>query len=197
MPYLNISPIVISVASTEGETIEDFIKKRIEDVATVGKTFWHIHSQNEEVPIYIHRFCSIGIPKHELSSILYCYFILGSEHKIKPTTHGFEVATRYSSNLIDWNPLPPELNDVRGRSIKPGAYALVFDQIIKPEHEYLDLWDYADFFKNEPVKITKSHTTICAKKSDGVQTFATMKLNDRKIIARGRLVSPYCVYLDK
>jgi hypothetical protein len=71
---------------------------------------------------------------------------------------------------------------------------LVFDEL-KMVTDKIDLWNYVNFFKpNEPLKIMQGGSTLCVLKQEN-DFKNKIKSRCRKIVAFGRLASPYCVWL--
>jgi hypothetical protein len=78
----------------------------------------------------------------------------------------------------------------------PSTCALVFDQLYLQEAVVVDLWQYADFFNPaEPVKIRRGASTIGVVRVDTTTHVARMKSHLRQVIAVGRLVEPFAVWL--
>jgi hypothetical protein len=76
------------------------------------------------------------------------------------------------------------------------ATSLVFDKIETYIDATLDLWNYAEAFDvHKPIKFILGCSTICAIRKDMKVIPDRMKSRYRKIVAVGRIVEPYSVWL--
>jgi hypothetical protein len=90
---------------------------------------------------------------------------------------------------------PKGLSPVTGK-IDRSAYALVLNQLDLVRAESIDLWDYADYFKQDhPVRIFQGASTLCGVKKDMKTHRNRIKAHIRKVIAFGKLCDPFCVWL--
>lgn len=182
--------LIISVIGPHaGETENTIFKRKIEDINNVGKTFWLIKSHLSK-PDMVQQFCRIGL-REKLK--VYCFFIEPSIIGGANPTIKDMAAKSFSADGVTWQKLPEGLGRVTGK-IDKNAYALVFDEL-KMVTDTIDLWNYVNFFKpNEPLKIMQGGSTLCVLKQEN-DFKNKIKSRCRKIVAIGRLASPYCVWL--
>jgi hypothetical protein len=104
-------------------------------------------------------------------------------------------AVEYSRDLSTWERLPPDIGPVTGQMTR-SACALVFDQLVLCELGGLDLWHYADFFNQEqPVKIRQGASTVGVVGRDTSAHSDRMKSHIRQVVAIGRLIEPFGVWV--
>ena len=121
------------------------------------------------------------------------YDYISSSKKIE--TQEF-IAKKYSIDNENWCNLPKGLGLVTGK-IDKSSYALIMDslEIVKP-HKTIDLWNYLNYFKkDEPLKIVMGGSTLCCINEISPKN-KNIKTHIRKIVAIGKLVEPYCVWLN-
>jgi hypothetical protein len=182
--------LIISVIGPHAHETENTIfKRKIEDINKVGKTFW-LTKSHQSKPDMVQQFCLIGL-REKLN--VYCFFIEPSKIGGAIPTMEDKSAESFSADGKTWQKLPDGLGPVTG-NINKNAYALVFDDL-KMVTDSIDLWDYVNFFKpNEPLKIMQGGSTLCALKQEN-DFKNEIKSRYRKIVAVGRLATPYCVWL--
>ena len=187
-PALSATRCIVSVIGPHaGEGVNEIFNRKIEDTRAIGRTFWLIKSPKAK-PGIVQPMCGIDP--------VYVLFV-------EPSTKGGDrpaifahKATIFSDDGIQWDPLPDGLGPVTGK-LDTNAHALVFDALeIITESIELDIWHYAAFDKPEqPVKMILGCSTVCAVKKDMKDHPGKMKSRFRRIVAVGRLVAPYCVWI--
>ncbi len=174
-----------------GEDSDAIFKRKMADIRNVGRTFWVIRSHKAR-PDMIQV---IGSAARNRADEPLCAFLEPSSPGGAVPTQTSSAAAEYSTNLSTWETLPPEIGPVTGK-ITRSACALVFDQIALRESAMLDLWQYADFFNQEqPVKIRQGASTVGVVARDTSAHPDRMKSRIREVIAVGRLVEPFAVWL--
>jgi len=185
--------VVLSVIGPHAcETEEEIFRRKIMDIINMGKTFWLIKSYNSK-PNLVRQFCrSAGTESRETFII---FIEPSTKGGAKPTKKSSS-AREYSEDKITWTELPIGLTPVTGK-MDGNTFALVFDLLeLFPAKKTIDLWEYADFFKQEnPITIRQGGSTLCAIKKDMSRGKNRIKSRFRKIVAVGKLCNPYCVWL--
>ena len=182
---------VISVIGPHAEeTTTAILDRKIKDIRIAGLTFWLIKSRQAK-PKMVQQIC---LEAHTKNAKCYCVLIEpSSKYSVSPTKeHCY--AKEYSKDGVVWHPLPKELSPVTGK-IDNASYALVFKQL-KLVTDYIDLWQYADFFnRNDPVRIIRGSSTVCAIRKSLSNDADKIKSHIRRVVAIGELCDPFCVYL--
>jgi hypothetical protein len=74
--------------------------------------------------------------------------------------------------------------------------AFVFDELTTEVDDIVDLWAYADASdSNKPLRFALGLSTLCAVRKDMSTHPGQMKSRYRRVVAVGRLVDPYSVWL--
>ena len=185
----NIKYLVISViGSHAGESKNEIFGRKIQDINRTGFTFWLMKSYKAK-PEWIRNLCLRA--KSENTNCFSVFIEPSSKSSAIPTKLTFP-AKEYSKDKISWIGLPRDLSPVTG---KLPAYGLVLDNL-ELTNTTIDLWYYADFFKqNNPIKIVRGASTICAVKKNMLGYPDKIKSRFRKVVAIGKLKKPFCVYL--
>lgn len=174
-----------------GEETDEIFTRKMDDICNSGRTFWLVRSHMAK-PNMIHEFCSVAVQQ---ACIPLCFFLEPSSPSGAMPTKSDDTASEYSSDFSTWNSLPKGIGPVTGR-LSPRAFALVFDELKMKQSDTIDLWDYANFFDpQQPIKIRQGASTVCAIGQDTRTHPDRMKSHLRCIIAIGRLVEPYAVWL--
>lgn len=178
---------VISVIGPHGgKGPSEIIECKRRDIENVGRTFWAFCSRQAK-PESIRRM-SVGAPSP-------VFFIDPSISNGAKDIESSPVLSEFFDNK-KWIPLPSGLSPVTGT---PKSNALVLDALESNDGSTpLDLWQFADFpGGNVPIKIGYGGSTLCAVAKDMSNFSAEEKIKSpsRKIIAVGRLVAPYAVWL--
>jgi hypothetical protein len=172
-----------------GEDSDNIFKRKANDIISskVGQTFWYVRSRRLN-PNVVQNLCAEAIKQN---CYPYCLFLL-SRGAMQTKTRA--EAKEYSSDLINWQPLPKDLGPVTG-IMDRGAYALIFDELIVQKPEKIELGDYV-FFDSPQSQIKTEHfaSTVCGIRRD-MSNNPERESNEREVIAKGRLVSPYAVWL--
>jgi len=183
---------VISVMGPHaGEDADAIFARKIADIRDAGRTFWVIHS-HRATPDMIQR---IGKIVRSKSGEPVCAFLTPSSPGGAVPTKTASVALEYSIDQLRWEKLPSGISPVTGQ-ITRSACALVFDQLVLCPSTTFDLWQYADFFNpEEPVKIRQGASTIGVVTGNTSAHPDRMKSHIRQVMAVGRLVEPFAVWL--
>lgn len=174
-----------------GEDFDGIFMRKVLDIWSVGKTFWLVRSRKAK-PDIIQAVCSAV---HDQAGQPLCAFIEPSIPGGTVSTKRATAASEYSTDLLDWKPLPFDIGPVTGQ-ITRNACALVFDRLTMPGSESLDLWQYAEFLdQTQPVKFQKGVSAIGVVTRDTSAHPDRMKSHIRRVVAVGRLVEPFAVWL--
>ncbi|MHB1192273.1 MAG: hypothetical protein ACYC6F_04425 [Longimicrobiales bacterium] len=191
MPLLDealaASGCVISVMGAHaGEDADVIFGRKIDDCATVGRTFWVAKSPKAR-PALVQAICTPGWG--------YVIFVDPSNPGgARPTTRS-DSATEYSPDKSGWFPLPSGLGPVTGK-MDNSAVALVFDELTTDVDGSVDLWAYADASDSDkPLRFALGLSTACAVRKDVSTHPRRMKSRYRRVVAVGRLADPYSVWL--
>jgi hypothetical protein len=169
--------VVSIIGQHAGEDVETIIARKSADIGKVGRTFW--------------LFRSSGIRPNALGKWpSYVIFIEpASKGGARPATTKDE-AKEFSSDGESWHGLPG-IGPVTGKLSM--ATALVIDSLQSCDGK-LDLWDY-ERHSGGPLKFMLGRSTLCAAKHDSSSSPDRPKSRFRDIVAVGRLVEPFCVWL--
>ena len=174
-----------------GEDSDTIFTRKIRDVRSTGKTFWAIRSHKAK-PDMIQKVSSAAC--NRLVQPL-CAFLAPSSPGGATPTKTAAVAAEYSADQSEWRSLPAGLTPVTGK-ITRSTYALVFDQLWLKGSAVVDLWQYADFFNpKQPVKFQQGASTVAVVLRDTSMHPNRMKSRLREVMAVGRLVEPFAVWL--
>ena len=175
------------VGSHAGESETEIFARKKEEIVNANKSFWLIKSFKAKTKD-IQKFCEHA---HNDNEEVFCIFLEASQKGGTQPTKTSSVASEFSSDSIQWINIPKSIR-VTGK-IDKKTTALVLDNLeIINKEVVIDLWNYSNFFNDlEPIKFTLGASTICAVK----QYNKGMKSRYRKIIAVGKLVKPFAVWL--
>jgi len=174
-----------------GEDSDAIFARKIADVRNAGRTFWVVRSHKAK-PNMIQ---TIGATGCSGSGEPFCAFLAPSSPGGAVPTKTSSAATEYSADRCEWRSLPAGITPVTGQ-LTPNTCALVFDQLRLQASAVVDLWQYADFFAPEqPVKIRQGASTLGVIRNDTSTHPERMKSHLRQVIAVGRLVHPFAVWL--
>ncbi|HBI47796.1 MAG TPA: hypothetical protein DDX93_03650 [Smithella sp.] len=184
---LNSPQCVISVMGDHaGEDTNTIFDRKKADIRRKGITFWLIRSPKAKPP-HVQQVCN-SFPSYTI------FIEPATKGGARPTTKK-DAAKEYSNDGKVWHQLPKGLGPVTGKLDK-AANSLVFDKIETDIDETLDLWNYAEAFDvHKPIKFILGCSTICAIRKDMKVIPDRMKSRYRKIVAVGRFVEPYSVWL--
>jgi hypothetical protein len=183
---------VVSVMGPHaGEDSAAIFTRKMADVRNAGRTFWLIRSYKAKADT-IQMIASIVCKK---SSKPFCAFLAPSLPGGATPTKTASAAAEYSIDRLEWRRLPVEITPVTGR-IGDNTCALVFDQLSLRETTVVDLWQYADFlYPDQPVIIRQGASTVGVVRADTSMHPRRMKSRLRQVVAIGRMVEPFAVWL--
>jgi hypothetical protein len=174
-----------------GESSAEIFARKIADVRNAGRSFWVVRSHKAK-PDMIQ---SVGATVCGRSSAALCAFLAPSSSGGAVATKTASAAVEYSADRCKWTPLPRGITPVTGQ-LAPSTCALVFDQLCLLTSAVVDLWQYGDFFDPErPVRIRQGASTLCVIRRNTSTHPERMKSHIREVIAVGRLVKPFAVWL--
>jgi hypothetical protein len=183
-----------------GESNNQIFKRKIDDVAKVGNTFWLVRSSRSR-PNIVQPFVTEAL-KH--SAAVYCVFISPASVGGAEETSSATKATRFSGHAerpdardqSAWSALPAGLGPVTGH-LDGAAHALILDELQLVHGQELSLWDWAEFGPaGLPIRTRQGSSTLCAVRKNTSSHPDRMKSGTRSIVAIGRLAKPYSVWLD-
>ena len=174
-----------------GEDSDAIFARKIADIRNAGRTFWVVRSHKAK-PGMIQ---TIGATVCAKSGEPLCAFLAPSSPGGAVPTKTSSAATEYSADQCEWQSLPASVTPVTGQ-MTPDTCALVFDQLCLRASAVVDLWQYADFFDSgQPVRIRQGASTLGVTPSDTSTHPDRMKSHLRQVLAVGRLVQPFAVWL--
>jgi len=174
-----------------GEDSNVIFARKIADIRNLGRTFWVVRSHKAK-PNMVQ---TIGSAARGRAIEPLCAFLEPSSPGGSIPTKTCCAAAEYSADLSKWQRLPRGIGPVTGQMTR-SACALVFDQLALCESVVLDLWHYADAFHQEqPVKIRQGASTVGVICGDTSAHPDRMKSHLRQVMAVGRLVEPFAVWL--
>lgn len=174
-----------------GEDSDAIFARKLRDIRKEGRTFWVVCSHKAK-PDMIQTICAgVRGTSHEPL----CAFLAPSSPGGAVPTKTSSAASDYSADRCAWQSLPTGITPVTGH-ITPVTCALVVDQLCIRASAVVDLWQYADYFApDQPVRIRYGASTLGVIRRDTSQHPDRMKSHLRQVIAVGRLVSPFAVWL--
>ena len=174
-----------------GEDTDKIFARKIADIDKAGRTFWVIHSHKAK-PNTVQE---VGKTVRRRSIEPLCAFLAPSSPGGVVPTKTATAALKYSTDRCKWEDLPPGISPVTGKMTQ-STCALVFDRLVLLPSTTCDLWEYADFFNPEkPVKIRQGASTLSVIATDTSTHSDRMKSHIRQVLAIGRLVEPFAVWL--
>jgi hypothetical protein len=124
---MTIEPAVLSIVGWHaGESVEDIVERKRDDVKKSGRTIWLYHSQLATIPM-VQQF-GRAFPKAAV------IFLKGSAY---PTSSDL-AAREMSADRNRWEPLPPGIGKVTGKL--PGG-GLVIGELLGGDNETAGLGD--------------------------------------------------------
>ena len=164
------------------ETPKIIFNRKIQDVKNIGQTFWIMRS-NLANPNIVQNFCS--------NSEVEVYFIAPAT-VAGPTKIGKKYSF-YSSDKINWDPIPNGISDVTG-----SGYALIMDKLELVEGKEVDLNQFVEYQTKLALKFSNVAGTLCCIPLDVTNKQNKIKTNRiRKVHAIGRLKKPYCAWMKR
>jgi len=182
---MNRASVLTIVGTHAGETIEEIILRKQQEISKLGYTFW-LYKSHSAKPTIVQEMAKT----HKINTYL---INASSLSGAKPTTEK-ALARLYSTDKHNWDAIPSGLI-VTGLS--KGAFALVFKNIRILDNEVIDLWDYSDYSNpQDPVRFRLGNSTIPVIQKSSMNSSNKIKSNIRKVIAVGELKKPFCVYVQ-
>jgi hypothetical protein len=174
-----------------GEGSAAIFARKLADVRNAGRTFWVVRSHKAK-PDMIQ---GVGATVCGRSGEALCAFLAPSSPGGAVPTKTACAAVEYSADRREWTPLPHDITPVTGQ-LTFSTCALVFDQLRLLTSAVVDLWQYADFLDPElPVRIRQGASTLGVTRKNTSTHPDRMKSHIREVIAVGRLVYPFAVWL--
>jgi hypothetical protein len=162
-----------------GESVSNIVSRKCADVGTLGSTIWVYQSWKARVQD-VQKFGSI-FSNPTVYFIEGKAFATGTEHR----------AQEMSEDGKNWGDLPIGIGKVTGKL--PGG-ALVIGSLSTVHDHTIDLWAYVEHPASQPLKFQQGASTVCAVAAPSAPAVG-MKKHIRKVVAIGRLTSPYAVFL--
>lgn len=173
------TPAIVSVVGWHGgESLDAIVARKARDVANTGRTYWVLQSwkaKTETVQAFGRPYSGATV-----------YFVKGGA--IPAGTA--QAATQISEDRQHWSALPEGIGPVTGK-LNLGT-ALVLDNLA-PCPASIDLWQFVEHPNAEPVRFMQGASTACLIPAMNISV--GMKSRYRRILAIGRLASPFAVYL--
>jgi hypothetical protein len=172
-------PAILSIIGWHAdESPEDIVKRKRADIKKIGRTIWLYHSQKASIPT-VQQF---GRQSADVAVI----FLRGSAFP----TGASDEAQQMSDDRSRWSPLPWGIDKVTGRLPAGG---LVIRDLTPVDYE-IDLWEYLEHPGLLPIRFRQGASTACVvpTKDNPVEG---MKSRHRRVMAVGRLVTPFGVFL--
>lgn len=171
-----------------GESESEIFDRKQKEIIDTRKSFWLIKSFKAKTKD-IQEFCEHALSEDE---DIFCIFIEASQKGGAQPTKTSSIASKFSSDDIQWVDIPKEIK-VTGK-IDKKTTALVLESLeLNNENDVeIDLWNYSDFLDDlNPIRFTQGASSICATKkyNEG------MKSRYRKIVAFGKLTKPFAIWL--
>lgn len=178
--------LVISVVGTHaGESLEQIFERKKKEIKKVGYTYW-LYKSHSAKPDTLQKLAKSG--KNNLD----CFFISASGKSGARPTKEQSVSKYFSNDGKQWQKIP---NDILVTGSSKCAFALVLKEINLVKKD-INLWNYSNFEDpNSPVRIRLGDSTLAVVKKSSTLHPDKMTSNVRKIIAVGRLTSPFSVWL--
>lgn len=178
--------VVISIVGTHaGESLEQIFGRKKKEIAKTGYTYW-LYKSHSAKPDALQKLAKIS--KNNLD----CYFISASAKSGARPTKEQCISKYFSVDGKQWQKIP---RDILVTGSSKSAFALVLKEINLVERS-IDLWNYSSFNDSgSPVRIRLGDSTLAAVKKSSATHPAKMGAHIRKVIAIGRLMSPFSVWL--
>lgn len=173
-------PAVVSILGWHGdESPEDIVARKSEDIARAGMTLWVIQSWKAKTDAVQ------AFGRSHPGPVV--YFIAGGAIP----TGTAQTAVEMSEDKRTWIPLPRGIGKVTGRL--NGATGLVLDRLAPCSGTSIDLWQFSEHPARQPLRFMQGASTACAVPPGGA--IGGMVDRHRHVLAMGRLVAPFAVYL--
>ena len=189
--FLKNNYVIISIIGpAAGETVAEILERKKGEIERTGRSFWLYRSYRAR-PSGIQDLCKESLSKKN-SPI--CIFIKPATENGAQPTRGRNIAKEFSKDGNSWEKIP---KGVLVTGLVPNASAMIFDKLDDVERGvFLNLWDYSQFLSpGRAVRIIRGASTIrCIRKSSRNDP-DRMGSNIREVVAIGRLVKPFSVWL--
>jgi hypothetical protein len=174
----NVAPAILSIIGWHAEeSPEDIAERKCRDVAQAGCTIWVYQSWKARIEA-VQRFGSV-----HFNPVV--YFLKGGAVPTRMTQEARQMSVDRSS----WKPLPEGIGKVTGKL--PGGGLFIGE--LSPVDSYIDLWKYLQH-PALPLRFQRGAATACVVPAPNGSA-GGMKKHIRRVVAVGRLVEPYAVFL--
>lgn len=181
--------LIISVIGSHAyESEADIIARKMKEIFDAGNSFWLINSFKSKTE-GIQDFCKNASSENRE---VYCIFVGASQRGGAEPTKTNSIASQYSSDNINWLDIPKGIRVTGKIDEKTTALVLKSLDAVDKKDINIDLWNYSDFLDDsKPIRFRQGASTLCAikKYNEG------MKSRYREIIAFGKLIEPFAVWL--
>ena len=184
---LNKKYVIVSVVGSHaGKDIHDILYSKINEVNNNYKTYWLLKSHKAKTHL-VQKFCEQAEMEGEY---VYCLFVNASTKNGSRETVTETRVKHISHNNSDWINLAD--NVIITGLISQQSTALVISELMKLDKPLdIDLWNYSEYPDNTPIKFQPGMSTVIAEKKPS----KGMKSRLRKLVAWGRLESPFAVWI--
>lgn len=182
--------VVGVVGPHAGESEEEILARKAEEIQKCGLTFWLYKSFNAK-PRDVQRLCEKSLKG---GGQPLCLFIESGSKGGSQATVTANRADEFSRDGEKWQKITQEIL-VTG-SIKNSSALVLNDLEVIKSSAVLDLWNYSDFgLPGRAVRIRRGGSTICCEKGSSRADSKKMVSNVRRILAVGKLAPPFGVWL--
>ncbi|MFH1982976.1 MAG: hypothetical protein ABIL58_14135 [Pseudomonadota bacterium] len=178
--------IFMKVGVHDGEPFEEILKRKRQEIEKAGVSFWGYGGGTCHPTHQVQPFAKLKI--EEGSNI---YLIMEEIHSNHQATS--KVASHYSRNGIDWEPIPDGI-EVRG-----SRYAIVLDEIQDGDLD-IDLNSYTVGYGKSRGKIAADYIKgrvdkACIERMGAQASIKPIPKSLRKATHFGQIVDPYAVFV--
>jgi hypothetical protein len=172
----NVAPAILSIIGWHaGESPEDIVERKCSDVPC---TIWVYQSWKARVEA-VQQFGNID-------SNPVIYFLEGRASPARTT----QEARQMSGDRSSWKPLPEGIGKVTANL--PGS-GLLIGKLSQLDSE-IDLWEYLEHPSLQPLRFQRGASTACVVPAQNGSVEGMIN-HIRRVVAVGRLVEPYAVFL--
>ncbi len=173
-------PAILSIIGWHAkESPAQIVSRKADDISRAGITFWFYQSWKARTDALQQFSSTFANPT--------VYFLEGST----VATGTSDAAIEMSHDRVSWKPLPKGIGRVTGK-LKSGT-GLALGELVAVQNKTIDLWDYTEHPEKQPLRFQLGASTACVIPSEG--QMIGMKSRFRNVVAVGRLIAPYAVYL--
>lgn len=180
--------VVLSVSGPHaGEELDGIVTRKLQDIRDSGRTFWRINS-------YVAQPDKVQQLARKAPHVYALFITPARPSRTKPAGNE-DTASQYSPDNRRWQPIPAGIGPVTGKLA--GACGLIMDRLERVQQaQQIDLWEYADADDSEePVEFGQGRAAVCAVKRESGASLNGLESRFRRLIAVGRLVAPFGVWL--